>query len=159
MNLSYDIKLRMPHHRTITDRRGRRSLQYLITFRLNSARKPTESRRGVCRQTKTTRYFYCRTKTSQNPVGADSISARNINLNLHEWETCESPIRYLITLYPSPHDNGPPGTSVPTISDSVVSITARNPTESRRGELCSPASVRLKLHGISFVECKIFVTP
>ena len=32
--------------RTITDRRGRRSLQYLIPFRLNSARKPTESRRG-----------------------------------------------------------------------------------------------------------------
>ena len=32
-----------PHE---TDRRGRRSLQYLITFRLNSARKPTETCRG-----------------------------------------------------------------------------------------------------------------
>jgi len=73
-------RLRMPHHRTITDRRGRRSLQYLITL----SPSPHEN--------------------LQNPVGADSISARHVNINLYVRETCESPIQYLITLYPSPHE-------------------------------------------------------
>ena len=44
---------------------------------------------GVYPQTKPTRYFYCRTKTSQIPVGADSSvyvvnsPARNVRLKPH----------------------------------------------------------------------------